>query len=244
MREHYTLARLYVSQKLSTDASIDLPQNQAHFLGTVMRKNSGDPLRVFNGADGEWLAEIKSVSKRKAMVVISKQLRPPYLPPDMWLLFAPVKKARSSFIVEKATELGATRLQPVITARTTSTVKTGKMTAQMIEAAEQTERLDLPKICQPLKLEQILLDWDAGRTLIFADEAGDGLPAAQVLADVKPPCAVLIGPEGGFTPEERDMLRAKPYVVPVMLGPRILRSDTAALSVLTLWQALRGDWHA
>ena len=243
MREHYTLARLYVPQKLSADASIDLPQNQAHFLGTVMRKNSGDPLRVFNGTDGEWLAEIKSVSKRKAVVVISKQLRSPYSPPDMWLLFAPVKKARSSFIVEKATELGASRLQPVITARTTSTVKMGKMTVQTTEAAEQTERLDLPKICQAVKLEQILHDWDARRTLIFADEAGDALPAAQALADVKAPCAVLIGPEGGFTPEERDMLRAKPYVVPVTLGLRILRSDTAALSVLTLWQALRGDWH-
>ena len=244
MREHHTLARLYVPQTLSTDVSIDLPQNQAHFLGTVMRKNMGDPLRVFNGTDGEWLAEIKFVSKRTAVVVISKQLRSPYSPPDMWLLFAPVKKARSNFIVEKATELGVSRLQPIITARTTSTVKTDKMTAQVIEAAEQTERLDLPKICQPVKLEHILPDWDEGRTLIFADEAGGALPAAQVLADMKAPCAVLIGPEGGFVPEEREMLLAKPYVVPITLGPRILRSDTAALSVLTLWQALRGDWHA
>ena len=235
MRQHYTLARLYVPAELSVGAQIDLPQNQAHFLGTVMRKRVGDKLRV-------WLAEISVLSKRKAQIVTTEQLRPAKPAPDIWLLFAPVKKARNSFIVEKATELGVSLLQPVITARTTSSIKSDKMSAQIIEAAEQTERLDLPEICAALKLEQALENWDEARTLIFADEAGDALPAAQTLTNIKPPCAVLIGPEGGFTDKEREFLRAKPCVAPISLGPRILRADTAALSVLAIWQAVSGDW--
>lgn len=242
MREHYTLARLYVAEKLGVGARIDLPPNQAHFLGTVMRKKVGDQVRLFNGEDGEWLAEIGSLSKRKARIIVSEQLRPAKPAPDIWLLFAPVKKNRNSFIVEKATELGVSLLQPIMTSRTTSSIKSGKMSAQIIEAAEQTERLDLPKICEAVKLQNLLEGWDEARTLVFADEAGDGLPAVQVLAEIKSPCAVLIGPEGGFTDEERELLRSKPFVTPISLGPRILRADTAALSVLAIWQAVSGDW--
>ncbi len=242
MREHYTLARLYVPETLCQDAGIDLPQSQAHFLGKVIRKNVGDLVRVFNGADGEWLANINLLSKRNAKIIILEQLRPAYTPPDVWLLFAPVKKARNHFIVEKATELGVVRLHPIMTGRTTSSIKTDKMEAQIIEAAEQTERLDLPQVCAPLKLEQVLSGWDPSRALIFADEEGGGQPAVEALANIKPPCAIIIGPEGGFTPEERDLLRSKKYVTPISLGPRILRADTAALSTLAIWQAVSGDW--
>ena len=230
-------------KKLDVGARIDLPPNQAHFLGTVMRKKIGDPMRVFNGEDGEYLAEITCLSKRTSEISVTELLRPAYAPPDVWLLFAPVKKSRNGFIVEKATELGVARIQPVLTARTTSTIKTAKMGAQIVEAAEQTERLDLPKICEPVKLQALLDGWDEGRTLIFADEAGEGISAAKALAKIQAPCAFLVGPEGGFTGEERKYLRSKPYVKAISLGPRILRSGTAALSVLSIWQAVSGDWQ-
>ena len=242
MREHYTLARLYVPQKLEVTGEVVLSPAQAHFLGTVLRKQLGDLVRVFNGEDGEYLATLVHLTKRKAEIRIAELLRPAYSPPDVWLLFAPVKKSRNHFIVEKATELGVSRIQPVLTARTTSTIKTAKVKAQSVEAAEQTERLDLPKIGEPLKLRTLLDGWDEARPLIFADEAGGGGTAAQVLANIKAPCAFLIGPEGGFTDDERAFLVSKPYVKTISLGPRILRSGTAALAVLSIWQAVSGDW--
>ena len=247
MRDHYTLVRLYVPAVLGAGASIDLPQAQAHFLGTVMRKQIGDELRVFNGAGGEWLATITELAKRKAQIKLLKQIRAPKPAPDIWLLFAPVKKARTNFIVEKAVELGASLIQPVTTARTTSKVRMDKMAAHIIEAAEQTERLNLPEAREPVALAKMLETWDAARTLIFADEAiasekCDAAPAAKALANIKAPAAILIGPEGGFTNEERDMLRSKPYVTPISLGPRILRADTAAAATLAIWQSVSGDW--
>ena len=242
MRDHYTLARLYVTADLSAGASIDLPQNQAHFLGTVMRKQVGDELRVFNGAGGEWLAQITALAKRKAQIKPQKQIRAPKPAPDIWLLFAPIKKTRTNFIIEKAVELGVSLIQPVMTARTTSKIRMDKMAAHIIEAAEQTERLDLPEAREPATLAKMLETWDEARTLIFADEAGDAAPAAKTLANIKAPAAILIGPEGGFTAEERELLRSKPYVTPISLGPRILRADTAAVATLALWQAVSGDW--
>lgn len=243
MRDHYTLARLYVPQKLEAASALSLSPAQAHFLGTVMRKTIGDPIRVFNGDDGEYLAILSHLTKRKADIRITELLRPANSPPDVWLIFAPVKKSRNGFIVEKATELGVARIQPVLTARTTSTIKTAKMGAQIVEAAEQTERLDLPKIGEPVKLQALLDGWDEGRTLIFADEAGEGKSAAKALANLQAPCAFLVGPEGGFTDEEREYLRSKPFVKAISLGPRILRADTAAVSVLSIWQAVSGDWQ-
>lgn len=224
------------------DCSIDLPQSQAHYLGTVMRLKQGAQIRVFNGANGEYLAEITNMAKRRASINIAERLRAPKPAPDIWLMFAPVKKQRNNFIMEKATELGASLIQPIVTARTTSKIRTDKMDAQIIEAAEQTERLDLPQVRTPTKLDALLADWDENRTLIFADEAGDGQPAAHALGKIKAPVAILIGPEGGFTPKERDELRAKPYCTAVSLGPRILRADTAAIATLALWQAVNGDW--
>ncbi|MEE9272056.1 MAG: 16S rRNA (uracil(1498)-N(3))-methyltransferase [Robiginitomaculum sp.] len=242
MRQHYTLSRLYVSQALAKGKDIGLLQSQAHFLGCVMRKNVGEHIRVFNGEDGEWLAEIFELAKRKAKVKIREQIRAPLSVPDIWLLFAPVKKTRNLFIVEKAVELGAARICPVITARTIWKIRMDKMDAHIIEAAEQTERLDLPLALPPQSLVSLLETWDQARTLVFADEAGGAAPAAKALAKVNTPCAILIGPEGGFTDKERAMLRNKPYVRPISLGPRILRADTAAFSTLALWQAVSGDW--
>ena len=245
MRENYTLPRLYIDTALSLGAEIALDKAQAHYLGTVLRKSVGDSLRIFNGRGGEWCAEIIAIDKKRAALTVKEQLRPQHTCPDIWLCFAPVRKHRNAFIFEKGTELGTTLFQPVITARTQfPKMKLEKERAQIIEAAEQTERLDIPEVRAGVRLAELLSGWDKNRLLIFADEAGDAARAADLLSGITPdtPCAILIGPEGGFTPEEREVLRSKPYVRPATLGPRILRADTAALSLLTLWQAHLGDW--
>ena len=246
MRENYTLTRLYIDAALTQDADISLSKQQAHYLGTVLRKGQGDALRVFNGGGGEWRAEITALSRKGAMIRAIEQLRAPKAAPDIWLCFAPVRKHRNSFIIEKATELGAAELHPILTQRTQfSRLNIDKARLQAIEAAEQTERLDVPHIHDVARsgIEAYLAAWTPSRRLIFADEAGDAQPVMTALQNMpRGPAAVLIGPEGGFSAEERDVLRAQDYVTPVSLGPRILRADTAALSVLTLWQAALGDW--
>lgn len=200
-------------------------------------------MRLFNGDDGEWRAVISDASKKSVTLEIEELLRAPMVMPDIWLLFAPIKRARTDFIIEKATELGAAQIHPVITARTQfPKLRTERMQAQVIEAAEQTERLDIPAIYGPQKLTKVIEAWDRTRTLIFADEAGGGARAVDALKDVTGPAAILIGPEGGFDDAERDMLKAQSFVRPVTLGPRILRADTAALSLMTLYQAVAGDW--
>jgi len=242
MRKFYKLPRLCVMDPLSGGDTIILGKSQSHYLGRVLRRNVGDQVRLFNWSDGEWLADITHISKQEITLSVGEQTRPYKRPPDIWLLFAPIKHKRNVFIVEKATELGAELIHPVMTARTTSKISMDKMKAHIIEAAEQSERVDLPQIRDPLKLEQILEDWDENRTLIFADESGDGQSAAQALSKIKAPAAILIGPEGGFTEQERELLRAKPYCTAISLGPRILRADTAAAATLALWQAVSGDW--
>ncbi len=243
MRENYTLARLYLDHDLAEDAVIALSKEQAHYLGNVLRLSSGDALRVFNSKDGEWRALVADINRKAARIEITEQLRAPKPCPDIWLCFAPVRKHRNAFILEKATELGVGTLQPLITARTQfPKIRLDKMQAQIIEASEQTERLDLPMLCETRDLSKMLDNWPEGRALIFADEAGDAEPAMNVLQNLSGPAALLIGPEGGFTAEEREILRAKSFVTAVTLGPRILRADTAALSMLTLWQACSGDW--
>jgi len=232
---------------LAEGNTIILSKAQSHYLARVLRRKVGDQVRLFGGSDGEWLADITHISKQEITLSVGEQTRPYKRPPDIWLLFAPIKHKRNVFIVEKATELGAELIHPVMTARTTSKISMDKMKAHITQAAEQTERVDLPQIRDPLKLEQLLEDWDESRTLIFADEAkadekSGGEPAAAALAKIKPPAALLIGPEGGFTDEERETLRAKPYCVPISLGPRILRADTAVAATLALWQAVSGDW--
>jgi len=243
MRADYTLARLYVEPPLSEGGAVELPKPQAHYIATVLRKSEGDAVRVFNGHDGEWRAEITAAGKKGVTLTVTQKLRAPVAVPDLWLLFAPIKRARTDFIIEKATELGAAQIRPVITQRTQfPKIRLDRMQAQVIEAAEQTERLDIPAVHRPVKLDAVLSDWDAGRTLIFADEAGGGQSAYELCRSVQGPAAVLIGPEGGFTDKERELLLSKSYVRPVTLGPRILRADTAAVSLLTLYQASAGDW--
>ncbi|WP_017931182.1 16S rRNA (uracil(1498)-N(3))-methyltransferase [Robiginitomaculum antarcticum] len=247
MRENYTLPRLYVDADLTAGAGLLLDRAQSHYLSSVMRKSVGDSLRVFNGRDGEWLAEITDVNRKAAQLKIGLQSRPQTTPPDIWLCFAPVRKARNAFIAEKAAELGAARLQPVLTERV-QFPKMGleKLELTLIEAAEQTERLDIPALVDTVSLGKLLDEWDPKRALIFADEASsntewEAKPALEALPNCPAPAAILIGPEGGFTDAERARLRDCDFVTPVSLGPRILRADTAALSLLTLWQAVQGD---
>jgi len=242
MRENYTLTRLFLEDDLSQGREITLTREQAHYLRAVLRKPEGASIRVFNGRDGEWRAEISEIGKKSGRLNVIERLRDQNEVPDMTLLFAPVRKHRTAFIIEKATELGVCRLQPVLTQRTQfPRLNIDKVRLQAIEAAEQTERLDVPEI-EPLQpLKDLLAAWD-GRPILFADEAGGGTSVEGAVKHIETPAAILIGPEGGFSPEERAELLELDFVTPVSLGPRILRADTAALSLLTLWQALSGDW--
>lgn len=238
------MIRLFVTSDLSTDARLTLDEGQSRYLAAVMRLATGDLLLVFNGRDGEWRASVEAVGKRAVTLVVEAQARPQAIGPDLDLLVALVKRARLETIVEKAAELGARRIRPVITERTNADhTRVDRLQAIATEAAEQTGRLDVPQVWEPVKLEKLLGTWDEGRSLLFCDEAGDAKPALEALAGASGPWAILIGPEGGFSPKERQALREQPFATPATLGPRILRADTAAISALTLWQAAIGDWR-
>jgi len=232
--------RLFVDQPLAADAAVRIEGSQAHYLSGVMRLKAGDPVRLFDDVSGEWLAEVAQVNKRDLHLRLTAHLQPREPVPDLWLLVAPIKKGRIDLVAEKACELGAARLQPVITRRTVvDRLNLDRLRAHMIEAAEQCGRTALPALDEPAKLETLLAAWPADRALIFADETG-GAPMRDA---VQPgPAAILIGPEGGFTPEERAAIRAVPQAVGVSLGPRILRAETAALAALAIWMAVAGDW--
>jgi 16S rRNA (uracil1498-N3)-methyltransferase len=237
--------RLFVSGDLAAGATVAVTPEQSHYLANVMRLRSGDRLVVFNGLDGEWEASVDALGKRDARLVAGDKLRDQTTEPDVELIVALVKRPRLETIVEKATELGVRRLRPVITERTNADhTNLGRLRAIAIEAAEQCERMDVPEILEPVKLRTVLDGWDDGRRLMFCDEAGDAAPAAQALALAeRAPWAILIGPEGGFSPSERTRIRALASAAPVSLGPRILRADTAAIAAMTLWQATLGDWR-
>ncbi|MCC5985671.1 MAG: 16S rRNA (uracil(1498)-N(3))-methyltransferase [Rhodobacteraceae bacterium] len=234
--------RLYVKHPLGPGQPVVLAQDQAHYLFNVMRLGAGDAVTLFNGQAGEWRAVVRAVERRGGTLECVDQRAPQRDPPDLWLLFAPVKKARTDFIVEKATELGAARIIPVQTRFTNAErVRTDRLQAHAVEAAEQCGATFVPEVAELVRLDRLLAGWDAGRRILWADESPDAPGAA--LATLSPgPWAVLIGPEGGFAGAERDRLRALPFVTPVALGPRILRADTAAVAALTLWQAHLGDW--
>lgn len=271
------IPRLYLDQPLQEGGELRLGKDDTHYLVTVMRRAAGDPVRVFNARDGEWRAEVAEASRKAALLTLGPRLRAAQDVPDLDLLFAPVKKARTDFIVEKATELGVRRIRPVMTRFTQAErVRTDRFQALAKEAAEQTERLDIPEIYEAETLDRVLDGWDESRTLIYCDEAGDNPdapwggatgragPALEVFRSLRhaagneigtplppPPgegragglkAAILIGPEGGFSPEERERLRSLSFVRAISLGPRILRADTAAVAALTLWQAVCGDW--
>lgn len=272
--------RLLIAHPLAAGAEIALTPDQARHVGLVLRLDAGDGLRVFNATDGEWRARVVEKTKRGMRVVIQAKLREARAVPDLELLFAPVKRHATDLIVEKATELGAARIRPVITQRTIAdTVRTDRLATIAREAAEQTERFEAPEILEPLALFKALEGWDAQRLLLFADESGDeagaawegeapraapllevlrafaplpqgqepgggvNLNAASQAASERGKLALLIGPEGGFAPQERRALRALGFVRPVSLGPRILRAETAVIAALTLVQAQWGDWR-
>ncbi len=232
--------RLYVDHPLGPGQTVPLTEAQAHYLFGVMRQAVGGAVLLFNGVDGEWLAEVAEAGKRRGMLACRARTRAQDTPPDLWLLFAPLKKARTDFVVEKAVELGVRRIVPVQTEFTNAErVRRDKMSAHAVEAAEQCGALVVPEVAEVQPLARMLGGWDAGRALIFADEGMDSATATLPPA----PAAVLIGPEGGFSDGERTRLRALPFVTPVSLGPRILRADTAAVAAVTLWQAAQGDWR-
>lgn len=233
--------RLFVDTPLGADVTPVLDGPAAHYLLNVMRLKAGDPILLFDNIRGEWLAVVADVAKRSLTLRIERQMRAIEQVPDLWLCFAPVKKARLDWIIEKATELGVARLQPVITERTiVERVKRERLEAQIIEACEQCGRTALPTLAEPVKLPQLLKDWPADRTLVFADEAG-GLPLAAINAPA--PAAILTGPEGGFTTRERELLIDTAAVRRIALGPRILRAETAAIAAVSLWMAQHGDWQ-
>jgi 16S rRNA (uracil1498-N3)-methyltransferase len=239
------MIRLFIPHDLAPGAELALDPGQSRYLAAVMRQAVGDEVLLFNGRDGEWRAKISAVTKRALAVRAETLTRPQAAGSNLDLVVALVKRGRLETIVEKAAELGAGRVRLVVTERTNADrARVDRLTAIATEAAEQTGRLDVPEIVEPLKLEKLIAGWDAGRRLLFCDEAGDANPILDVLQDEPPgPWAVLIGPEGGFSPAERMQLRALPFATPASLGPRILRADTAAISALTLWQAALGDWH-
>jgi 16S rRNA (uracil1498-N3)-methyltransferase len=237
------MIRLFVPHDLAPGATLGLDEGQSRYLGAVMRLQPGDALLVFNGRDGEWRASVASLGKRAVTLAVETLARLQAVGPDLDLVVALVKRARLETIVEKAAELGAARVRPVITERTNADhTRVDRLQAIAVEASEQTGRLDVPQVLEPVKLEKLIGAWEPGRRLLFCDEAGDARPVLQALAGAAPgPWAILIGPEGGFSPRERDLLRALDFATPATLGPRILRADTAAISALTLWQAALGD---
>jgi 16S rRNA (uracil1498-N3)-methyltransferase len=250
------MIRLHVTQPLSQGARVVPAPDQARYLTAVMRQAVGDEVLLFNGADGEWRARVSEVSKRGCVLTAEEMTRPQGAGPDLDLIVALVKRARLETIVEKATELGVRRIRLITTRRTNADhTNVSRLQAIATEAAEQTGRLEVPEVLPPEKLERVLDGWRGERALMFCDEAGDdpraewggkqgrARPAPEALQGAQAgPWAVLIGPEGGFAPEERERLRGLAHVTPVTLGPRILRADTAVISALTLWQAALGDW--
>ena len=240
----FSSQRLFVEPQLVQGAEIVCEGQQANYLLNVLRLRDGDRLRVFNGRDGEWEAELSSVRKRDCRFVVGACVRQQVAGPDVDYLFAPLKHARLDYMVQKAVEMGVRRLRPVITRRTVAErVNLDRMRANVIEAAEQCGILHLAEVLAPVKLDAVLAAWDGGRRLVFCDEGAETAGAVPQLAGLSAgaPVAVLIGPEGGFDPAEREALLQQPYTLAVSLGPRIMRADTAAVAALALVNAVHGQ---
>jgi len=236
----HSLPRLFVGQELTGGLQLVLDGNPAHYLGNVLRLGPGAQVKLFDDRTGEWLALVAEAGRRRVTLEVADHLRPREPVPDLWMLFAPLKRATTDWLVEKATELGIARLQPVATQRTVADrVNLDRLRAITVEAAEQCDRTALPELAEPVKLAPLLRQWPDHRALLFADEAG-GLPLTEAAKPGR--AAILVGPEGGFTEDERALIRAVPTATAVSLGPRILRAETAALAASALWMAAAGDW--
>ncbi len=244
MRANYKIQRLFLDVDLAADDFIKLDKAQVNYVGNVLRMRTGDPLLVFNGRDGEWEALLNVEDKRNISVQIKTQTRPQPDPYDFQFCFAPLKVGRLDYMVQKAVEMGAGVLQPVLTQHTQNHhIKTEKLKANAVEAAEQCGVLHLPVFQEPVNLDTLLTNWNHQRTLIFCDEDASTNNPVQQLSQLKSkPLAVLIGPEGGFSDAERAQLKALDFVVSIPLGPRILRADTAAVAAMAVIQAVAGDW--
>jgi len=235
--------RLYVEADLAAGAAVPIDGNAAHYLISVMRVKEGDAVLLFNGRDGEWAARASAIRKRDLTLECAEQTKALEPVPDFWLCAAPIKKARIDLVAEKACELGVAKLQPVLTSRAVvDKLNLGRLRTHMIEAAEQCGRTAVPKITEIMKLDALLKSWPQDRHLFFADEMG-GDTVAETFATHKGPAALLIGPEGGFTDQERDAIRAHPASVAISLGPRILRAETAAIAATACWMSANGDWR-
>ena len=234
--------RLYVEHSLGEGQSVPLSRDQAHYLFGVMRQSVGAQILLFDGHTGEWLAEVVEAGKRGGVLNVMSQTRPLHVPPDLWLLFAPIKKARTDFIVEKAAEMGAAKILPVQTDYTNAgRIQRDRLQAHAIEAAEQCGGTYVPDVRDMSRLSRLLDDWPQDRQIMFCDETAAGTLA--LLPDLKGPWAILIGPEGGFSEAEHKRLTGLDVAHAVSLGPRILRADTAAVAAMTIWQNALGDWR-
>jgi 16S rRNA (uracil1498-N3)-methyltransferase len=240
-----TSERLFVDSDLGSGRRVELSPPQAHYLTAVLRLKLGARLLVFNGRDGEWVATLAETHKRGASLSIDSATRTQEYGPDLDYLFAPLKRSRLDYMVQKATEMGVAALRPVVTERTIAErVNSDRMRANVVEAAEQCGILRVPKVEAPVKLDDILQGWDATRRIVYCDEQDQRTDPIAALSQLAPgPLAVLVGPEGGFSSRERERLLAEDFVVPVSLGPRIMRADTAAVALLALVNATLGDWR-
>jgi len=246
-RTHASLPRLFVEPDLGQGASVHLRKDQSLYLASVLRKEVGDEVVLFNGRDGAWLGRISSAAKKNVTLELVGQIAPQPVSANLWYGFAPLKAARLDYVVQKATEMGASILQPVITRFTQGKAPADRIRANAIEAAEQCEVLNVPSVADEITLDKLVAGWTAAhgdRLLIVADEAAPtGSPVGQIAALAGRPVGLLVGPEGGFADDERQLLLRQPFVVPVSLGPRILRADTAAVAALTVIQSIIGDWR-
>lgn len=234
--------RLFVDMPLGPDVAVPVEGNGAHYLLSVMRVKEGDTVLLFDGSNGEWAASAENLRKRDLVLRCTARTKPPETVPDFWLCVATIKKGRIDLVAEKACELGVARLIPVLTERSVvDKVNLERLRAHLVEAAEQCGRTALPELGEMIALPKLLENWPAGRTLFFADELG-GAPMTRAFAARPGPAALLTGPEGGFTAQERELIRALPAACPISLGPRILRAETAAIAATACWMAANGDW--
>lgn len=238
-----TTPRLCVDLALSAGIDLTLPPEQGHYLANVLRLKPGDAVAVFNGRDGEWLAYVTGITRKAVALRLERKTADVKPPPDIDYIFAPLKHARLDYLVQKATELGARRLRPVITQRTIAgRVNLDRMKANAMEAAEQCNLVFVPEVHEPVTLPNLITGWEQARRLIYCDERAANANPHAALAGIAPPAAVLVGPEGGFTPEERALLGKQSFVTAISLGPRIMRADTVAIAALALVQSSIGDW--